>query len=181
MDVAFSYFRSGISVVLIGIICFYTARAAGLHLGKAGTAALFLPAAATLASVVAAYAGGSVALSIAANISFNSFIAVVSFLVLSSAIYAFFVALAILMTAGVIELGNPLIPVGVNGLFCFAWGFLLLASALKRSSPARGPAGKAHPRFLADFPFSPREAELLELVNKARAYEEAPTQSLRNP
>lgn len=72
---AFGYYRSAISVVLIAVISRYIAAASGLRLGKAGRAALFIPAAVTATGIAALLAGGPAVLGAILNLAFNSAIA----------------------------------------------------------------------------------------------------------
>jgi hypothetical protein len=155
----------------------------------------------TAAGIAAMLAGGPAVLAVIPNLAFNSFIAIASllaslrvaagkadtprsevlpFLRLSALLFAFLSILGFSMVAGIVRESNALIPVGANGLFCLAWGVLLVVSALRRARPEGGRG--AHPRFIADFPFSPREAEVIELlvlglpnkvelVNMARGYD----------
>lgn len=185
LSAAFAYFRTAISIVLIAVISQYLAKASGLRLGKAGRSALFLPAAATAVVIAGLFAGAPPVLGVALNLAYNAAIALASFLAarrvaagkadtprsevlpflrLSALLFALLTLLGIAMVTGMVQGGSAPIAVGVNGVFCLAWGLLLVVSAFRRARPEPSLGEGLHPRFMADYAFSPREAEVIELL-----------------
>ncbi len=166
LDMAFGYLRLAISVLLI------------------------IPAALTAIVIAWMLAGGPAAVASVLNIAYNSTIAIASLLAslrvaagtseasrlksqrseilwnlrLSAAVFGFLALFGLSTAAGLVQNARPLAAVGVNALLCLAWGLLLVLTALKRAKPYKLRAAAGHPRFIALFPFSSREGEVIELL-----------------
>jgi DNA-binding CsgD family transcriptional regulator len=190
---AVSFIWVAASAGMMLVVPHYIVRVSGFTPGKLGTALLYLPAAATLAALMYAIRAVSQPAAVATNLCFNGLIGalmvvgairvwkrkstvprheVLPFLVLSSLLYLFLLALSVLLAAGAASRGSELIANGAAGAFCLPWGILLVVTGLRRAGAAARDAGGLPSRFLDDFAISPREADIIGLLLRGAANRE---------